>query len=98
MTYMILVIYNQSIDEEVMEVLMDLEIDRYTKWQRVLGKGDVSPPRLDSPVWPGANIALGIVVEDEGKVQELTARIKVLDTQLGDKGLFAFMWPVAKIV
>ncbi|MBW2040247.1 MAG: hypothetical protein JRI46_11795 [Deltaproteobacteria bacterium] len=96
--YMIMMIYNQAIDEEVMELLEGLEIDKYTKWQRVLGKGEVSNPRLDSPIWPGANMVLGIVIDEREKVQELTDRIKGLDAQVGDKGLFAFMWPVEKIV
>jgi hypothetical protein len=33
-----------------------------------------------------------------GDLQELTERIKVLDARLGERGLFAFMWPVARIV
>ncbi|UCC66317.1 MAG: transcriptional regulator [Deltaproteobacteria bacterium] len=96
--YMVMIVYNQAIDEEIMELLAGVKIDRYTKWQRVLGKGEASNPRLDSPIWPGANMALGIVLEDRGKVQELVEEIKKLDARVGDKGLFAFMWPVEGII
>lgn len=98
MTYMVMIIYNQAIDEEVMELLAALRIDKYTKWQRVLGRGEVSSPRFDSPVWPGANMALGIVLDDQGKVQELIDGVKRLDAWVGDKGLFALKWPVEKII
>ncbi len=93
-----MIIYNQAIDEEVMEVVASLKIDRYTKWQRVLGRGEVSNPHLDSPIWPGANMVLGIVIDEQEWVQGLIEAIKELDSQVGKEGLFAFMWPVERIV
>ena len=39
---MVMIVYNQAIDEEVLELLEEVGIDEYSKWQRVLGKGEDS--------------------------------------------------------
>ena len=98
MMEMVMIVYNQAIDEEVLELLEEVGINRYTKWQRVLGKGEDSNARLDTPVWPGANMVLGLVIKEKRKLQRLTKGLKKLDAEVGDKGLFAFRWPVEKIV
>lgn len=95
---MVMIVYNQAIDEEVLELLGEVGIDRYTKWQRVLGKGEASNPRLDTPVWPGANMVLGLVIKEKRRLQRLLKGLKKLDAEMGDKGLFAFRWPVERIV
>ena len=95
---MVMIVYNQAIDEEVSELLEAVGIDRYTKWQRVLGKGENSNPRFDTPVWPGANMVLGVVLKEKRKLQRLIKGLKKLDAEVGDKGLFSFRWPVERIV
>ncbi len=98
MPEMIMIVYNQVLDEEIMGLLAAAGIDRYTKWQRVLGKGEASEPHLDTPVWPGANMVLGVVIQDKRHLQQLTKGLKELDAKLGDKGIFAMHWPVRRII
>jgi len=95
---MVMIVYNQAIDEEVSELLEKVGVDRYTKWQRVVGKGEDSSPRLDTSVWPGANMVLGLVVKEKRRLQRLVKGLKELDAEVGDKGLFAFRWPVERII
>jgi len=95
---MVMIVYNQAIDEEVAELLKKVGIEQYTKWQRVLGKGEDSNPRLDTTVWPGANMVLGLVIKEKRKLQRLIKGLKELDAEVGDKGFFAFRWPVERIV
>jgi hypothetical protein len=95
---MVMIVYNQAIDEEVAELLEAVGIEQYTKWQRVLGKGEDSNPCLDTPVWPGANMVLGLVIKEKRKLQRLTKGLKKLNAEVGNKGLFAFRWPVERIV
>ena len=95
---MVMIVYNQAIDEEVVELLEAVGVDRYTKWQRVLGKGEDSNPRLDTAVWPGANMVLGVVIKEKRKLQRLNKGLKKLDAEMGNKGLFAFRWPVERII
>jgi len=95
---MVMIVYNQAIDEEVAELLKKVGIEQYTKWQRVLGKGEDSNPRLDTTVWPGANMVLGLVIKEKRRLQRLIKGLKKLDAEVGDKGFFAFRWPVERIV
>lgn len=93
---MVMVIYNQAIEEEVTQVLEACDIDGFTKWQRVLGKGKLSGRHLDSSVWPGANNVCMTVVE-ESKVTALLSKVKQLRQVLGKEGIKAFVLPVEEI-
>lgn len=90
---MVMVIYNEAIDEEVMNALTSCCIESFTKWQRVLGKGKTSGPHLDSTVWPGENNVCMAVVDD-GKVPLILAEIINLRKSLGKEGIKAFVLPV----
>ena len=62
---MILITYNEAIDEEVTETLEASEIRHFTKWTKVLGSGHSGGMRLNTHIWPGANNALALVVADD---------------------------------
>ena len=94
---MVMIIYNEAIDEEVMSALQACCIDSFTKWQRVLGKGKLSGSHLDSSVWPGANNVCMAVVEDS-KTGVILTQVKTLRKTLGKEGIKAFVLPVEEIV
>ena len=94
---MVMLIYNEAIDEEVLDSLQSCCIEHFTKWQRVLGKGQVSEPHLDTNVWPGANNVCIAVVDDK-KVPPILSKIKELRQNLGKEGIKAFVLPVEEII
>jgi hypothetical protein len=51
---MLLLIYDVDFDEEVMETLTTCCVAGYTKWDRVMGKGERSDPKFDDA---GPNLA-----------------------------------------
>jgi nitrogen regulatory protein PII len=93
---MVMVVYNEAIDEEVMNALISCCIDSFTKWQRVLGKGKASGPHLDSTVWPGENNVCMAVVDDK-KAPLILAEIINLRKSLGKEGVKAFVLPVEAV-
>lgn len=93
---MVLIIYNEAIDDEVMEALEKCCIESFTKWQRVLGKGKISQPHLDTTIWPGANNVCMTVVDDN-KVPAILTQVKNLRKTLGKEGIKAFVLPVEQI-
>jgi nitrogen regulatory protein PII len=93
---MVMIIYNEAIDEEVSGALQDCCIEYFTKWQRVLGKGQTSDPHFDTSVWPGVNNVCMTVVDDK-KVAPIVAKVKELRNHLGKEGLKAFVLPVEEI-
>ena len=90
---MVMIIYNEAIDDEVMGALSSCGAEYFTKWQRVLGKGQVSEPHLDSNVWPGVNNVC-MAVTDDKKVPGILSKIKELHSRLGKEGIKAFVLPV----
>jgi len=95
---MVLISYYVGIEEELNEALSSLGIEGFTKWERVLGRGETSGPHLGTHIWPKTNALLSIALEDTQasllmqKVQGLKA------TPLGKEGIKAFLWPIEKIV
>lgn len=90
---MVMIIYNEAIDEEVLEFLQACCIEYFTKWQKVLGKGQASEPHLDTNVWPGVNNVCMTVLEDK-KVPAILSKVKELRARLGTEGIKAFVLPV----
>ena len=92
---MYFLVYDVDFDDEVTEALDTCCITGYTKWSRVLGKGERSDPRFDNAVWPGFNCSIMMAVDDalEPSVSDALAH---LHRQMGQKGLKVFTWTVAQ--
>lgn len=84
---------DEAIDEEMMEVLDQLLVERYTKWTKVLGKGRTSGPHLLTHVWPKANNVLAVCTEDE-RANKLLEGMRELRKELGREGVKAFCVPI----
>ncbi len=93
---LVLIIYNEAIDDEIMEALKSCCIESFTKWQKVLGKGKISEAHLDTTIWPGANNVCMAVIEDKN-VPLLLEQVRNLRKTLGKEGIKAFVLPVEEI-
>jgi nitrogen regulatory protein PII len=93
---MYFLVFDVDFDDDVTAALDACCITGYTKWTRVLGKGERSDPKFDNAVWPGFNCSIMMAVDDvlETAVAETLER---LHRQMGRKGLKVFTWPVAQI-
>lgn len=96
-TEMILVVFNSSIEEEIMEALRSAGMTCFTKVPDVQGAGTCSEPRLDSHVWPGTNTMLMITVDSAAKARLLDAvrRMKEIHRE---EGVSAFVLPVTNAI
>lgn len=90
---MIMIAYNEAVDEEVMEVLKGNDQAEFTKWTKVLGWGRQSEPHLLTHVWPNANSFLMTCVTDE-KASGIMQGVRELRKTLGHEGIKAFSLPV----
>ena len=90
---MVMITYNEAIDQEVMEALGQCGIKNYTKIFAAYGKGETSGTHLGDDIWPGRNNILYVVCkEDEAK--KLLSVINTLRKTLGKEGVKAFVLPV----
>ena len=90
---MVVVIFNSSIEDEMMEALREAGMTCYTKLVNVQGVGTCSEPRLDSHVWPGTNTMFLICVDSDGKDGVLQAVSHMRDIHK-EEGVKAFVLPI----
>lgn len=93
---MVFIMYNIAINDEVMEILKDVEIENYTRWERTTGRGKASGPHLGTNVWPPVNSVLAVAVEDNKK-DRLIEEIKKMRQKIGKEGVKAFVWTLEEM-
>lgn len=94
----IFVACNQSIYDEVLDIMNRMQMRGYTGWEELMGCGSRNgEPHLGNHAWPTMNSAL-LTVTDDGKVDEFLKSLKELDEVNEMQGLRAFVWDVATMI
>ncbi|MDP2940020.1 MAG: hypothetical protein Q8O13_08080 [Candidatus Omnitrophota bacterium] len=93
---MVMIVYNEAIDMEVMEVLKNCALKNYTKIMGVFGQGTTSGTHLGNDIWPGRNNILYIACEEKQSIQMLSC-IKELRKKIGREGIKAFVLPLEDV-
>lgn len=90
---MVMIVYNEALDDEVMEALNKCASNNYTKATGVFGKGNASGTHLGNDTWPGRNNILYIACEEK-EAKELLSAVSSLRKNLGKEGVKAFVLPL----
>lgn len=96
MTKMVMIVYNEAIDSEVMEVLENCALKNYTKTTASFGSGITSGIHLGNDIWPGRNNILYLACSD-AQAKQIMGCAKELRKVLGKEGVKAFCWELADI-
>jgi hypothetical protein len=88
-----MVVFNSSIENEVMEALQEAGMTCYTRFPHIQGVGKESEPRLDSHVWPGTNTMLMMCTTPETRKRVLDA-VRELKERHAEEGIKAIVLPV----
>lgn len=91
MMQMVMIVYNEAMDEEVMEGIERRGIKNFTKIGGVSGRGDASGTHLGNDIWPGRNNLLYIACGQE-EARRLLEMTEELRGRLGKEGIKAFAW------
>lgn len=87
----IFIAFNQASYEMIVSLMERNNIQGYTYWESVAGKGGrTGEPHLGTHAWPTMNSAILTMVEDE-KVDRFLKLLHKLDTQSEEQGLRAFV-------
>ncbi|MBP7315912.1 MAG: hypothetical protein KA968_11880 [Chitinophagaceae bacterium] len=90
----VFITYNQSIADEVQEVLYNCSIRGFTKWTEIMGKGtNNGNPHEGTHTWPELNNAHLTIINDD-QVLPLMIKLKELNDQVEEQGLRAFVWNI----
>lgn len=93
MRKMVMVVYNEAIEEEVMEVLSRCAMKNYTQITGAFGRGGTSGTHRGDDIWPGRNNILYVACE-EAQARQMLACVSPLRSKLGREGVKAFVWPL----
>lgn len=96
MLKMVIVVYNETLDDEVMEVLGNCTMQNYTKVTGVLGKGETSGTHMGTDVWPGRNNVLYVACEEK-QARQILSCVRELRKALGREGVKAFVLPLEEM-
>ncbi|MCX5699780.1 MAG: hypothetical protein NTX01_08830 [Candidatus Omnitrophica bacterium] len=93
---MVMLVYNEALDNEVMEILENCLMKNYTKITGVFGCGTSSGTHLGTDIWPGRNNILYVACE-EAVGKKIIAAVKPLRKSLGVEGIKAFLMPLEEL-
>ena len=92
----VFIAYNQALTEKIDEILDELLIRGMTQWTEVKGRGsNTGEPHMGTHTWPAFNNTILAIVDKE-KIEPLLNKLKVLNEEVEDQGLRAFVWDIEK--
>lgn len=94
----VFIAFNQANTERVEYLLDCLNIQGFTMWEDVQGRGtNGGEPRRGTHCWPEMNSAVMTIVEDE-QVPALLEAVQKLDARNKEVGVRAFVWNIEQTV
>ena len=94
------IVHNEHYTGRVMELLTRCQIDYYTRWERVMGKGHQTEPHLGTGTFSNLNGVLMIAFEDEAPLQALIKEIETANAEIKRRAdhIRLFQLPLDRIV
>jgi nitrogen regulatory protein PII len=93
-------VYHDILDDRVSEALDELNIDYYTRWEDVKGKGHQTDAHLGNRPFPGYNFVRMIAFVDEEVLSNMIEKIKELNkiVERDDDKIRLFQVPLERVV
>jgi hypothetical protein len=94
------IVHNEHYAKRVMELLAQCNIDYYTRWERVMGKGHQTEPHLGVGTYSNLNGVLMIGFEDEAPLNDLIQAIQAANAEIVRRSdhIRLFQLPLDRIV
>lgn len=94
------IVYYERVDAQVMSILKSLNIDYYTRWDNVKGRGHETEPHIGLGGFGRMNTALMIAFDDELPLTSLIAAIIEANAQVrrADERIRLFQVPLERTV
>lgn len=93
---MVMIVYNEALDQEIMDMLKDCRIVSYSKIVGTFGCGKTSGSHLGTDIWPGLNNILYVACENQ-EAQAVISQVKGLRKTLGHEGVKVFVLPIEEV-
>jgi len=90
---MLVVVYNNILDNAIRKLLEDKEVCGFTELEQVKGKGCRTGFALGTPVFPDINNMV-FIIESRDRIDAVVAELKQLKQAFPEEGLKMFTVPV----
>ena len=90
----ILIIYNIVLGEQIEDMIKKCDIDEFTIFNNVIGKGTGGGARFNNDVYPGMNNALFIALDKKDKFEEFRKSVDEFKKKFKKDGITYFILPV----
>ena len=94
----VFIAYNQSITEEVQEILDNQSIRGYTQWTETFGRGSVKGDMHEGTHTRPEMNNVHLTIVEEKKVDALLHDLQVLNSKVEEQGLRAFVWNIEQTI
>ena len=85
----VFVSYNQALTDPMQEILDDLGVRGFTKWELTMGRGSFDgEPHYGTHAWPSMNSSMLMIVD----------AFRKLDSQTKMQGSRAFVWNIEQVM
>jgi len=97
---LIYLVYHDILDSRVEKALKKLNIDYYTLWEDVKGKGHNSDAHLGNRPFPGYNFVRMIAFENEELIEPLIVKVQELNSivERDDDKIRVFQVPLERML
>ncbi|MDR0795709.1 MAG: hypothetical protein LBE79_06620 [Tannerella sp.] len=90
----VFIIYGQSLTQLIEQLLDQLKIRGFTRWEEVQGRGGISgEPHYGTHAWPSENGSILTIIDDQ-KVDILLEALRRINEKAEQQGLNAFVWNI----
>ena len=90
----ILIIYNIILGGQIEDMIKKCDIDEFTIFNNVIGKGTKGGARFNNDVYPGMNNALFIVLDKKDRLEKFRNSVDELRKKYKKDGITYFLLPV----
>ncbi|HEY4716920.1 MAG TPA: PG0541 family transporter-associated protein [bacterium] len=94
---MMIIVHNAALGSDVLDILKNAGITKYTQLEEIKGRGRSSEPHLGTHIWPGINTITFTVAEDE-IFQKVTCGFKKLKEKYKLEGIKVFLVPAEELI
>jgi nitrogen regulatory protein PII len=96
----VFIVYHDILEDRVEKALNSLEIDYYTEWEGVKGKGHKTDAHLGNRPFPGFNCVRMIAIEQDEVIERLISKVTELNEMVErpDDHIRLFQVPLEKII
>ncbi|MCE1189116.1 MAG: hypothetical protein LWX56_08230 [Ignavibacteria bacterium] len=96
----VFIIYHDVLETRLTHILTQLQIDYFTKWEGVKGKGHNTDAHLGSRTFPGLNSVLLVAFEEEQSLNKLIAALEEVNKEAlrEDDHIRLFQIPLERVI